>query len=136
MTDYREIYRRNLYEVERPEGGHYSFSLANNTDNNFFDRPFAIITAYNPRNIPLSDDENRARNSLLYNELNSKWTVLAATGCLEGHCEAGFLVYDITLTEAVTLGKKYEQYAVFYNSAEVLQYIECESEKVIVAKRR
>jgi len=73
----------------------------------------------------------------LYNALYSKeYEILKATGCLDGHCETGFLIYDISLDEALKLGRLYEQYAIFFNDTKYLKYILCESEEVVVEIKR
>ncbi len=136
MADYRAIYFRNIYEVELLSGSIFSFSLIDFKNSDFYDRPFAIISAFNPQNRSLEAQQNRARDRQLYNELNSNRTILKARGCLDGHCEDGYLVYDITEVEAIAIALQYDQYAIFYNSTEALQYIKCENGEVIVSKRR
>ena len=135
--DYKSIYFRNRYEVERPYSSPFIFSLEHLTDSTFFDRPFSIITAYNPQNTILSRAQNQERNQQLYSSLYSKgYEILEARGCLERHCEAGYLIYDISISEALELALMYDQYAIFYNDTKCLKYVACESEEVIVEKRR
>ncbi|MEN8147043.1 MAG: DUF3293 domain-containing protein [Campylobacterota bacterium] len=136
MPDYAKIYFHNNYEITLSSNTTYTFSLQHFKDDPLFDRPFGIITAFNPHNKTLSYKENLARNQKLHNELNSKYEFLEAIGCHEGHCEEGYLVFDITLLEGIELGRRYEQFAVFYNSTVELQYIDCKDEKVIVKKER
>lgn len=136
MPCYPEIYRRNIYEVELPPHNTFSFSLIDFSDTLFFDRTFAIITAHNPQNQQLRPEENSLLNQKLYSDLYSGYDLLHARGCLEGHCEDGYLVYDITLEDAIDIGRKYSQYAIFYNSGHTLSYISCEEKKVVVEKKR
>ncbi len=136
MPCYSEIYLRNIYEIELSPYTTYSFSLTDFIDTLFFDRTFAIITAQNPHNQQLRPEENSMLNQKLYSELCSGYVLLNARGCLEEHCEDGYLVYDITLEDAVDIGRKYRQYAIFYNSGDKLNYILCEDKKVIVEKKR
>jgi len=136
-SDYKSLYLRNCYEVEQPSCAPFFFSLESFTDTTFFDRPFCIITAFNPHNRVVSLEENQQRNEQLYGDLyNKDYKILKARGCLEGHCEAGFLIYDITLSEALDLGLMYEQYAIFYNDSECLKYVVCETKEIIVEKIR
>ena len=136
-SDYKSLYLRNCYEVEQPSTSPFFFSLEPFIDTIFFDRPFCIVTAFNPRNRVLSLEENQQRNQQLYSTLYKKdYEVLKATGCLEGHCEAGFLIYDIPLSEALELGLMYEQYAIFYNDGGCLKYVVCETKEIIVEKIR
>ena len=136
MPDYAEIYLHNCYEVVFASDITLSFSLQYFKDDPFFDRPFGIITAFNPDNKTLTYQENLLRNQILYNELNSKYDVLEAKGCYDGHCEEGFIVFDISLSDTIEFGCKYEQYSIFYNSAVQLKYVNCKNEKVIVEKER
>lgn len=136
MHNYKEIYLRNRYEIELPDNDILSFSLIDFTDNRFFDRPFGIVTASNPLNTTLDDEENRHRNEALYNELNSRYEILPAKGSLENHEEEGYLLFDITVSELLEIGQKYDQYAIFYNAVDRLMYLECENGKVIAEKER
>ncbi|MEE8588591.1 MAG: DUF3293 domain-containing protein [Sulfurimonadaceae bacterium] len=136
MPDYAKIYFHNSYEIALSSNTTYTFSLQHFKDNPLFDRPFAIITAFNPHNNTMSYQENLSRNQKLYNELNSKYELLEAKGCYEGHCEEGYLIFDISLSEAVELGRRYEQFTIFYNSVTALKYISCEDERIIVEKER
>lgn len=134
MRDYREIYLHNRYEVSLSSTSSFTFSLEKLSYHTIFDRDFAIITAYNPKNVRLSDDANSQRDQQLYNDLYSAETLLAV-GCYEGHCEKGYLIFEIDLEKALALGRKYEQYAIFYCDRSCLKYVECDTQKVIVEKR-
>jgi len=134
MPDYKEIYLRNVYEVDLDPRNKLFFSLENFIDHPFFDTPFAIITAYNPGNQKLEDAVNRERDRALYNELHKKYTLLRATGCLDTHCEAGYAVLEISLEEAIKIGRSYDQYAIFYNSVYCQMYVRCDNWKVIVRR--
>ena len=136
MPSYAEIYLRNIYEVVLSRHNSFSFSLIDFRDTPFFDRTFAIITAHNPYNQPLRSEENRLLDQKLYSDLYSDYEFLHAKGCLEDHCEDGYLVYDITLEDAIEIGRKYSQYAIFYNSGDTLSYISCADKRVIVEKKR
>ena len=135
MPTLEEIYFKNIYEVVLSSDQLLSFSLENFTDNCFFDRPFAIITASNPRNVVLKVSENKSRNVLLYSELNSN-SVLNARGCHEDHCEDGYLILGLTLVDALLLGQKYEQMAIFYNDSKKLMYVDCKNGEVMVERSR
>jgi hypothetical protein len=134
MPSLSEIYFRNIYEVELALNKHFTFSLIRYTSNPFFKRAFAIITAGNPNNQEFTSEENRKRNALLYKDLNSD-RVFKARGCYLEHCEDGYLVYDLSLHDALVLGRKYEQVAIFYNDTNALMYVECESENIICERK-
>jgi hypothetical protein len=136
MLSYAEIYLRNIYEVVLAPHNSIFFSLTDFRDSLFFDRTFAIITAHNPQNRDLPKTANRLLDQKLYSHLYSRYELLRARGCLEEHCEEGYLVYDITLDDAIDIGRRYSQYAIFYNSGDALSYISCEDKKVIIEKKR
>lgn len=134
MPDYKEIYLRNVYEVDLDPDKKIYFSLEHFTDHPIFDSPFAIITAHNPGNRKHNEEENRRRDRLLYNDLHNDYTLLRATGCLEGHCESGYAVLGISLEEALEIGRSYGQYAIFYNSGNSQMYVRCDDQRVIVKR--
>jgi len=134
MPDYKEIYLRNVYEVDLDSRNKLFFSLENFINHSFFDTPFAIITAYNPGNHKLNDAANRERDMALYKELHNDYALLRAIGCLDDHCEAGFAVLEISLEEAIKIGRSYGQYAIFYNSVYSQMYVRCDDRKVIVRR--
>ena len=128
------IYLRNRYEVDLTSTQTFIFSLTDLPTHTLFQSNFAIITASNPQNKILSAIENSLRDQLLYSELYNNYKIIKAVGCLKEHCEAGYLVYDIAYKEALALGVKYQQYAIFYCDTQSLRYIACQSEDVIVMR--
>ncbi len=84
----------------------------------------------------LCNQENTTLNKKLYSELYKRYPLLAAKGCYKTHCESGYLVYGISLSEALKIARNYEQYAIFYNSTRELSYVESENNKVIVSRKR
>ena len=85
-----------------------------------------ILTAWNPRSLPLSSQENKIRN----NELNSaltKYTVFRALGQgsdlsdISWSAEESYFILGIKKREAELLAVEYEQYA----------YVWLESEKPV-----
>ena len=133
-VDYAEIYLKNVYEIDLPSSDTFLFSLDTLIYDTFFLTPFAIITAWNPDNIELSEEVNRKKNVQLCKELNS-YRTLEARGCYKEHCEAGYLVFEISLQEVLRIGRHFRQYAIFYNDSKNLMYVECESGKVIVSRK-
>ena len=136
-SHYKDLYFRNCYEVERSSSTAFYFSLEHFIDSAFFDRSFSIITAFNPQNKILSLEENQQRDRLLYSTFHIKeYELLRATGSLDDHSEAGWLIYDISLDDVLTIALMYDQYAIFYNDTKSLQYIECKTKKVIAERKR
>jgi len=134
MPNFEVIYRKNVYKVETSPTP-FTFSLDTFKNSPFFDRPFGIITAWNPDNRTLSSTENEERNLKLYSDLYSCET-LKAVGCYQKHCESGYLVFDISLDQLIVLGQKYNQFAVFFSDGKYLKYVRCEDVEEIVAIKR
>ena len=133
MSRYKEIYRRNIYEIKCSFYHPFTFSLIHLTHHPIFDKPFAIITAYNPQNRVLSPLENRELHKRLLSLLErKKYLFCNAEGCYKEHCEEGFIVFNMTLEEALNMARHFDQYALFYNDTKIVKYIACEDSSVIV----
>lgn len=93
-----------------------------------FNVPFAILTAWNPNNQPLSLEKNTLRNEQLFEKLlESGYRFDEALGYLDEHSEESYCIYGIGFEEAIALAKAFEQYAIFYSSARHVGYYECET---------
>lgn len=93
-----------------------------------FNAPFAILTAWNPNNQPLSLEENTARNEQLFEKLLEYGHPFdEALGYLDEHSEESYCIYGIGFEDAIELAKMFEQYAIFYSSATHVGYYECET---------
>lgn len=93
-----------------------------------FNQNFAILTAWNPNNQPLSLEENTVRNEQLFETLlESGYLFDEALGYLEEHSEESYCIYGISFEEAIELAKQYDQYAIFYRSSNSVGYYECAS---------
>lgn len=91
-----------------------------------FDKPFAILTAWNPNNQPLSLEENTLRNETLFEKLLEYGHPFdEALGYLDKHSEESYCIYGIGFEDAIELAKMFEQYAIFYSSATHVGYYEC-----------
>lgn len=135
MSRYKEIYRRNIYEINCSFYHIFTFSLIHLTHHPIFDQPFAILTAYNPQNRVLSLFENRERHKKLLSILErNKYLFCNAEGCYSEHCEKGFIVFNMTLDEALSMARHFDQYALFYNDTKRVKYIACEDSSVIVER--
>lgn len=97
--------------------------------------PFAILTAWNPNNQPLSLEENTQRNEQLFETLLERGYLFdEALGYLEDHSEESYCIYGVTFEEAIELGSMYDQYAIFYRSATHVGYYECSTKAAITAR--
>lgn len=83
----------------------------------------AFITACNPHSVPLTDDENAARQRALAAELDKRgYMILRGAGrAPQGNwSEPSFLVLGLARDEAKTLGECYEQNALVWCGADAI----------------
>jgi Protein of unknown function (DUF3293) len=97
--------------------------------NLFSNKPYSIITAHNPYSQKLSKEENEQRHEQLK-------TILQERG-LEHHpstgqspdglwCEEGFIIFDISLEDALNIGRQFEQHAIIYGQDNRVALAWCE----------
>lgn len=132
-SDLIEIYKDNMFLLQK-DNQELWFSLNKPLEKAFYTRKFTILTAWNPDNKPTNDEENARANEMLKADLK-KYELLDSLGKYKDHQEKSFLVYDISLADALSLGSKYHQYSLFYNDTITLTYIECSSKKVLLSKK-
>lgn len=79
---------------------------------------YAFLTAWNPRSIPLSLNENRQRNASLSDMLHhAGLRLFPASGAGDGGdwpAEDSFLILDISPELSVELGRRFEQNALVF----------------------
>jgi len=115
-----EAYRQTVFLVEASEVA--------------WPEEFAVITACNPDGRTVGERENAARTGLMLEHLSARGAVVARVeGCSPDlvHCEPGFAA-RLSLQEAVTLGRQFEQEAVFHVRAGVLSLVSCEDGRSVV----
>lgn len=112
-----EVYRKTEFMVRDLDGSPVNFRVCDTPPNPVLKgRRFAVITAWNPGNVPLAEGENRRRNrelDLLLRIPNYKF--YPSVGRLGDHFEESFTVEDISEIDAVEYGKDFGQYAILYN---------------------
>ena len=113
----------NAYTTAVYKAGGFAFTLdAEERGTTLFSgRAFAIVTAHNPRSERLSSEENERRHEELEKVLNERNAVFGPSvgESLDGEWrEAGVIVYDVALEEALELGRRFEQHAVLYGQGE------------------
>lgn len=87
---------------------------------------FAIITAWNQRNVVMPEEENKKRNRLLEFFLKiSGYTFYASVGRLGDHAEESFTIEDIPEKEAVSFGSGFVQYAILFNDEKGPRFVYC-----------
>ena len=88
---------------------------------------FAILTACNPMDLPLSKDENKKRNLEMFQILSDKgkiFTRITGSSPDRAHQEPSFLVH-CSRKEGLELGLTFEQRAIFWVHGDQLEIIEC-----------
>ena len=96
---------------------------------------FAILTACNPMDRPLSKDENKKRNLEMLQVLSDRGKAfIRITGSSpdRAHQEPSFLVH-CSRQEGLELGLTFEQRAIFWVHGDQLEIIECSTEKAHAA---
>lgn len=100
-----------------------------------FDKPFTILTAWNPNNQPLCLDENNIRNARLFSLLlESNYRFDEALGYLDEHSEESYCIYEIGFEEAIELAKAFDQYAIFFSSDTHVGYYKCATSEAITER--
>ena len=117
---------------------HYLSTMFLVTDDKIkYPASFAIITAHNPMDQLLSKEENRNRNIQLLHSLEKLGAkTLPIVGCSPDltHREDSFIV-SVSLNTAISVGRKFDQRAVYWVQNENLYLVYCEKEtKVMVAE--
>lgn len=121
------IYKKTKFDVEVGNQT-YTFDYQSVPKTPPFNEPFMIITAWNPMNQPLTREENDARNAKLFRELiMSRYYFERAVGYLDEHFEESYCVFDISLDDAIAMGKRYEQDAILYSEASMCGYYDVQT---------
>lgn len=94
---------------------------------------FAILTASNPLNKVLTGIENKALNSELFKEIIAmEYDFHEAVGYLNEHYEESYCIYGIPFDKALELGKKYNQFAIFFSSKNEFDYYISDGQKLLI----
>ncbi|MGH8226124.1 MAG: DUF3293 domain-containing protein [Gammaproteobacteria bacterium] len=127
----REAYDCAVYEAEL-ETGHVIFRIGRAPQGPAPDGTLAIITAWNPAHERPGDPANKKANVRLAAEIESRgWQHRPALGRSEdgAHVEASFAVADIAREEAVAIGRRLNQAAVFYWDGTEARILSCMAEE-------
>ena len=94
----------------------------------FLKRPFAIVTAFNPKDLILNDFLNFIRNTELEGMIKSlRYDYMTSIGELFDHSEESFIIYDIKKEDAVEVARQFDQDTIFYNSGSYISITKCEN---------
>jgi hypothetical protein len=123
---FSEAYTKALYKTPT-----LTFTLSNHPTQTilFNNKPYSIITAHNPYSQKLSKAENEQRHEQLESILQERGLEhLPSTGeSPDGSwCEEGFIIFDISLEDALDIGKRFEQHAIVYGQGNRAALAWCE----------
>jgi hypothetical protein len=95
-----------------------------------FSSPVHIITAHNPAGEESDPEENAARHAQLERELE-RWTTLASLGSAPdgSMAEPGFAVLEMTQREAIAIGRRFGQVAIYRWTSQALSIVGVEDEQ-------
>lgn len=98
-------------------------------DPKYLSRPFAVISAKNPNMSQESDDVNKIKHSEMKKLLQSLHhkEFYPSVGELDEYKEECFVVYDISLEDAIEIGKKFDQRSIVFNNGKELSIRNCKS---------
>lgn len=130
----KEIYDNTHFRISH-NGEEIDFTIDTLPTYAPFNAPFAILTAWNPNNQPLSLEENTARNEQLFEKLlEYGYPFDEALGYLNDHSEESYCIYNITFEKAIELAKSFEQYAIFYRGNNAVGYYEVETSHIVTER--
>jgi hypothetical protein len=96
-------------------------------------KPFAIITAHNPKDMIFNSFLNFIRNTELESVIKSLgYDYMTSIGELYEYREESFIVYDIELKEALRIASMFDQDTIFYNDTKEISIIKCENAEKIL----
>jgi Protein of unknown function (DUF3293) len=124
--DFRQAYFETVY---RAAGVAFRFSSLQTGVVLYGGRPFALLTAANPRSEAFPDEENATLNARMRHDLESKgWAITESLGTDVKHewLEPGFLVWDAPLPDILEIGRRFGQNAVVFGEAGRVALVWCD----------
>jgi len=99
----------------------------------FLKRPFAVITAYNPKKLIFNEFVNFIRNTELESVIKTLgYEYMTSIGELFDYKEESFIIYDISKEEALFIARKFDQHTIFYNSSKEIYITRCDDMRDIL----
>lgn len=123
------VYRKTHFFVQNLEKRLVSFTSGTIHRHPFLKKKkFAVITAWNPMNKPLSLRANQKNNQVLEARLKkTKYCFYKTRGFWRGHSEESFTIEGISKKKAVQLGDEFRQYAILYHDQNGMHFLRCHS---------
>jgi hypothetical protein len=97
-----------------------------------FSRPASFVTAHNPGGPVIDAEDNDARHTALVAEIATRgWGWLPAVGGDPAglHAEDGVLLLDVAPDDAVELGARFDQDAVYVWHADAIDLLACDGSR-------
>jgi hypothetical protein len=123
---FSEAYTRAIYKTKD-----LAFTLTDKPNHTllFNNRPYAIVTAHNPYSQKLSKEENEQRHEglkVILQERGLEHSPSTGQSPDGSWCEEGFIIFDISLEDALAIGKQFEQHAIVYGRGNRVALAWCE----------
>ena len=92
---------------------------------------FAIITAHNPMDLKLSDNENSLRNEKLLKRIEQNvFLKLYGSSPDQSHLETSY-AFISHLDKAIEIGREFQQSAIYFIRKGNLQLVDCNADTII-----
>jgi hypothetical protein len=91
-------------------------------------RLLVVVTAWNPDSVRLADDVNAARHRILTRELSARglpWWPATGRDPGDGHAESGVAIPGLPEDEALALGRRHGQAAVYLWTPGAWEVVSC-----------
>ncbi len=130
VLDFKKKYKEYLKYTKflintMQERNWISFQFIPN-DYEFLRRPFAVITAHNPKDLIFNEFVNFIRNTELEGIIKSLgFEYMTSVGELFDYKEESFIVYDISKEDALNIAEKFDQHTIFYNNGKEITITKC-----------
>jgi hypothetical protein len=123
---FSEAYTKALYKTPT-----LTFTLTDKPTQTilFNNKPYSIITAHNPYSQKLSKEENEQRHKQLetiLQECGLEHDLSTGESPDGSWREEGFIIFDISLDDALELGRHFEQHAIVYGQGNRVALAWCE----------
>jgi len=130
---YKDYLKYTKFLINTPTGRNWISFQFIPSNKEYLERKFAIITAFNPKDLILNEFLNFIRNTELEGVLKSLgYEYMTSIGELFEHSEESFIIYDIEKEDALNIGKQFDQDTIFYNSGKSISISKCENSKDIL----
>ena len=130
---YKDYLRYTKFLINTPIGRNWVSFQFIPSNYEFLRRKFAIITAFNPKDLILNDFLNFIRNTELESVIKTlRYDYMTSIGELFDHSEESFIIYDIEKDDALSIARQFDQDTIFYNSGKDISITKCDTKEDIL----